>query len=218
MERIESERYKIFNDSLSNIKSPKEIKLNLAKESFYIEQLGRETNYIILYVSILFGIFGLVGYGLFHQVLKFEIDKIDTKIHLKINKFYKQIDNISKLTESNESRLSITIGNVFSNYSDLIKKNYAKKAHYNLAASLHYFKGIMNCDNEDLKKDLLIKVKVHLDDCLSNLSKEFKKDDIILLKDDWNTNNKMLKDLAKCDNTEIQNILAEIRIKFKNIC
>ena len=53
---------------------------------------------------------------------------VNEKVNVKFTEFTKQITEIEKLTDSNESRLNITIGNGFSNYADLIKKNFAKKS------------------------------------------------------------------------------------------
>ena len=45
----------------------KNIEAQAFKEDFYISQIGVQSDWIILYVTILFGIFGVIGYAVFRK-------------------------------------------------------------------------------------------------------------------------------------------------------
>ena len=89
----------ILNDSIPENKIQKILLDKQFHENYYIEYLNRESNYIILYVSILFGVFGLVGYALFNKSIEVEANKIHEKIDISLGSYDERI----KKLESNSN-------------------------------------------------------------------------------------------------------------------
>lgn len=202
----------ILNDSIPENKIQKILLDKQFHENYYIEYLNRESNYIIFYVSILFGVFGLVGYALFNKSIEVEVNKIHDKIDISLGSYDKRIKKLESNANSNESRLNITIGNVFSLISEQIKKEADKIFFYNLSAASYFFKAIENCKIDQVQL-LESKTKDHLEDCLSYCEKlnssEIK--DLEKMNDNIYA---MLNDMFLCKNNEIIGLLSKIRTVY----
>lgn len=57
-----------------------QLKIHQFKEDFYINQIGIQSDWIILYVTVLFGIFAIVGYTFFFHKMDEMATRIDERI------------------------------------------------------------------------------------------------------------------------------------------
>ena len=209
-------------DSLDVNEFERRLYLEEKKESYYIEQLGRETNYIIFYVSILFAILGIVGYGVFYKAIEIESLKQENKINEGLNEFNKALSEFSeehrkslKQIDNNQQRLDITIGNVFSIASEFIKNDDHQKFIFCLSA-VKYFCNSISYEGVLGGHEIIDSVHVLLKDIIKLIDQK----NIKLIDSEFENNRpliiEMLNDISNSKIDETLDLISEIRYKINN--
>lgn len=194
-------------DSLTN----EIIKLKTEKENS-IQILDRESNRLILLVTVLFGLFGVVGYSVF----RYEISSFTQKLE----KYIIDQNHSNDLREEREKIIHhytyLGLGNIYSLAGSLYhNENVCYELNYTMMATKYLFKSYSYNQNAGKIKTIAINNllnALNVIDYILTINVEIKLDEIAY--SDFQSNIAVLDEVSKFDDDKVKEICAEIRFKF----
>lgn len=226
----------LSNQNFSNRDSlVADLKIQAFKEQYYLNQQGIQSDRIIMYVSILFGVFGLLGYFSFNSQFKFLKDVTDERVkslkvetELSVGNFKSEIQTLktrleadyekhrNKLFESEKrnyersSRIFLTASQLFYNIGD-----YGNMFLYKLSSIEEYY----FCDNNEYLNTIssLKQLKVIIVHINTKFPYKNETGTKSLLNSGRNTKkiDKIFSELGDSKIEVIKNLCFEIRVELK---
>lgn len=203
----------INKDSLIN-----QLQIREFKEEYYVSQLGIQSDWLILYISILFVITGLVGYTSFVNT----INQIDTKVDNAINEQEKK-----HALHVNEFRaLKIQHFDSVSNISQMASATFFKEgltyeALKNGLISVVYKIQAIKISNKKAYNEKLLSLAIHNLksglDMLNLIRKNDAFEQFFLEMANYDELRPILDEILKFENREIKDIVVDIASTLKKM-
>jgi len=140
-----------------------------AKEEYYLTQMDVQSNWFILYVTILFGVFALVGYSVF----KYELQSIEDKNQAKQMENQEHFSKFEKRFKELEIDLRTGLGETYKISAIMNQGSRIDFAIFMIQSCYHYLKGIQLSGSDYFQTIVMSPIKVVLENVES-----LKKDEI----------------------------------------
>ena len=199
-------------DSLVNL-----IEQGRFKEDFYSTQLSLKSDWIILYVTVLFSIFGFIGVGFF-------IEKMNRLEHNLKNEFIGKIDKHEgeyhlhrKEFNDLKKELYILYANNHLDYAISSSNGVMSFLSY-LLSSHGFLKAIEIEQNEELRKILIPVLLATLEGVFLSISKIDKNDESSTnsIKEDFNNIHEKIFEINKFNNIKSRELCAKIIVEINS--
>lgn len=185
-----------------------------AEQIRYSEMINRESDRLIYFVTILFGLFGVVGFSIF----KYELSAVsDTITKSNIDQDTKYNFHIKKMNELQKLAF-VGMGNVCSIISDYnAQHDLYKSYNFSIGAALHFKRAFqLNNDNNfaELTTNNLANANNYID-LIINQNKNYKGNDFD--RKEISDTKATIDEIAQIDNDKVKVLCTEIRYKFLQI-
>lgn len=185
-----------------------------AEQIRYSDMVNRETDRLIFFVTILFALFGFVGYGVFRYEMISIHDKINKNNIIQDGKYESHLNKFIEL----EKIAYLGLGSVCSIISDYNNStDLFKSLNFSIGAALQFKRAFLLKQEKVLSERTINNLKNAISYADSIIDKkiqyqgdEFDLNEIIKLKN-------ALDEISQMDNDKVKSICAEIRFKFMEV-